>query len=182
MNCSQPSSSLSMGLPRQESWGGLPCPPTGDLPDQGLNPCLLHLLHRQVGSLPLAPPGKHKLWKFSCSVVSDSSWPHRLSPPGTGSLSLLQGIFPTQGSKRVSSIASTFWATRGAINNSTSYLKKKEKDWFKCEGLHTFEKIRRWNFSAENRSHWELRYSSGFWLGCMLESTWKKMLNTTAWA
>ena len=25
---------------------------------QGLNPCLLHLLHWQVGSLPLAPPGK----------------------------------------------------------------------------------------------------------------------------
>ena len=25
---------------------------------QGLNPCLLHLLHWQAGSLPLAPPGK----------------------------------------------------------------------------------------------------------------------------
>ena len=27
-------------------------------PSQGSNPCLLCLLHRQVGSLPLAPPGK----------------------------------------------------------------------------------------------------------------------------
>ena len=41
----------------------------------------------------------------SCSVVSDSLWPHGLSPwnspgqnTGVGSLSLLQGIFTTQGS------------------------------------------------------------------------------------
>ena len=41
-----------------------------------------------------------------CSVVSDSLWPHGLHSPwnsqgqntGVGSLSLLQGIFPTQGS------------------------------------------------------------------------------------
>ena len=37
---------------------GLPCPPPGVLPDPGLNPCLLCLLHWQVGSLSLAPPGK----------------------------------------------------------------------------------------------------------------------------
>ena len=30
----------------------------GIFPDQELNPCLLGLLHWQVGSLPLAPPGK----------------------------------------------------------------------------------------------------------------------------
>ena len=30
----------------------------GTFPTQGLNLCLLHLLHWQVGSLPLAPPGK----------------------------------------------------------------------------------------------------------------------------
>ena len=42
----------------------------------------------------------------TCSVLSDSLWPHRLYSPwnspgqdtGVGSLSLLQGIFPTQGS------------------------------------------------------------------------------------
>ena len=40
---------LSMGLSRQGYWRGLPCPPPGDLPDPGLNPCLLHLLHcRQI--------------------------------------------------------------------------------------------------------------------------------------
>ena len=29
--------SLSMGFSRQEYWSGLPCPPPGDLPTQGLN-------------------------------------------------------------------------------------------------------------------------------------------------
>ena len=45
-------------------------------------------------------------WSGSCSVVSNSLWPHGLYSPwtspgqntGVGSLSLLQGIFPTQGS------------------------------------------------------------------------------------
>ena len=45
---------LSMGFCRQEHWGGLPCPPPGDLPTQGSNLCLLRLLHWQVGSLPLS--------------------------------------------------------------------------------------------------------------------------------
>ena len=43
---------------------------------------------------------------FSCSVMSNSLWPHRLYIPwnspsqdtGVGSLDLLQGIIPTQGS------------------------------------------------------------------------------------
>ena len=34
---------LCMGLFRQEYWSGLPCPPPGIFPTQGLNPCLLHL-------------------------------------------------------------------------------------------------------------------------------------------
>ena len=29
---------LSMGVSRQESWSGLPCPPPGDLPDPGIKP------------------------------------------------------------------------------------------------------------------------------------------------
>ena len=44
-------------------------------------------------------------WNESCSVMSDSLWPYGLYSPwnspgqntGVGSLSLLQGIFPTQG-------------------------------------------------------------------------------------
>ena len=53
-------SPLSVGFSRQEYWSGLPYPPPGDLPDPdaGLIPHLLCLLHWQVGSLSLAPPGK----------------------------------------------------------------------------------------------------------------------------
>ena len=36
---------LSMGFSRQEYRSGLPCPPPGDLPNPGLNPGLLRLLH-----------------------------------------------------------------------------------------------------------------------------------------
>ena len=64
----------------------------------------------------------------SCSVVSNSLWPQWLysswnSPghnTGVGSLSLLQGIFPTQ-QTQVSCIAGRFftsWATRGFLDSS----------------------------------------------------------------
>ena len=49
---------LFMGFSRQEYWSWLPCPSLGDLPTQESNLCLSCLLHWQVGSLPLAPPGK----------------------------------------------------------------------------------------------------------------------------
>ena len=48
---------VSMRLSRQRYWSVLPCPPPGDPPDPGIEPCVsLHLLHWQAGSLPLAPP------------------------------------------------------------------------------------------------------------------------------
>ena len=31
-------SPLSMGFSRQKYWSGLPCPPPGELPDQGIKP------------------------------------------------------------------------------------------------------------------------------------------------
>ena len=43
---------LSVGFSRQECWCGLPFPPPGDLPDQGVNPHLLHwrwLLYHLIG-------------------------------------------------------------------------------------------------------------------------------------
>ena len=74
----------SMGFSRQEHWSGLPFP---------------------------SPMHESEKWKWSLSVVSDSSRPHELQPTrllcpwnspgqnnGVGSCSLLQGIFPTQGS------------------------------------------------------------------------------------
>ena len=42
---------LSVGLPRQEYWNGLPFPPPGDLPDPGIKPLFPAL---QAVPLPLA--------------------------------------------------------------------------------------------------------------------------------
>ena len=47
-----------MVFSKQEYWSGLPFLLQGIFPAQGSNLHLLHLLHWQVGSLPLAPPGK----------------------------------------------------------------------------------------------------------------------------
>ena len=68
-----PPCSLSMGFSRQEYWSGLPYPPPGDLPNPWIEPRSPAL---QVDSLPSELPVK---------------------PKNTG-LSLLQGIFLTQGS------------------------------------------------------------------------------------
>ena len=68
--------SLSMGFLKQEYWSGLPFPSPGDLPNPGIksrSPTL------QTDSLPSEPPRKPKSTRV-------------------GSLSLLQGIYPTQGS------------------------------------------------------------------------------------
>ena len=47
---------LFLGIPRQEHWSGLPCPPPGDLPNPRIEPRPLCLLQWQAGSLPPAPP------------------------------------------------------------------------------------------------------------------------------
>ena len=59
---------------RPEYWNGKPFPFPGDLPNPGFKPRSPTL---QVGSLPVEPQGKPK-------------------DMGVGSLSLLQGFFPTQ--------------------------------------------------------------------------------------
>ena len=65
---------LSMGLPRQEYWSGMPLPSPGHLSDPGTQP---ESPARQADSLPAEPPGK-------------------LKNTEVGSLPLLQGIFLTQ--------------------------------------------------------------------------------------
>jgi len=62
------------GFSRQEYWSGLPCPPSGDLPNPRIESRSLAL---QAGSLLSEPPGKPQ-------------------NTGVGGLSLLQGIFLTQ--------------------------------------------------------------------------------------
>ena len=66
------------GFSRQEYQSELSCPPPGDLPDPGIKPRSPAL---QADSLPSELPGKPK-------------------NTGVDSLSLLQGIFPTQESNR----------------------------------------------------------------------------------
>ena len=67
-----------MEFSRPEYWSGLPVSPPGDLSNPGIEPRSPAL---QADSLPAEPPGKPK-------------------NTGVGSLSLLQGIFPTQESNR----------------------------------------------------------------------------------
>ena len=63
-----------MEFSRPEFWSGQLFPSLGDLPNSGIE---LKSPTLQVDSLPAEPPGKPK-------------------NTGVGSLSLLQGIFPTQ--------------------------------------------------------------------------------------
>ena len=56
---------LSMGFSRQEYWSELPCPPPGVFLTQGLNLCLLRLLHWQAVSLLLVASGKPSKWSIS---------------------------------------------------------------------------------------------------------------------
>ena len=49
---------LSMGLSSKNTGEGCHVPFQGIFPTQGSNPCILSLWHWQVGSLPLASPGK----------------------------------------------------------------------------------------------------------------------------
>ena len=47
---------------RQEYWSVLPFPPPGDLPDPGIESCLLRFLHWQADSLPLCHLGSPCLY------------------------------------------------------------------------------------------------------------------------
>ena len=53
MDCSL-QAPLSMEIPKQEYWSGLPFPPSGDLPDPGINPASLVSPVWQVNSLVVA--------------------------------------------------------------------------------------------------------------------------------
>ena len=62
---------LSAEFSRQEYWSGFPFPPPRDLPKR----CLLHLLHRQVDSLPLyhlGSPMQSKKFKENKRKIKDS--------------------------------------------------------------------------------------------------------------
>ena len=66
-------STLSMGLPRQEYWSGLPFPSPRDLPDPGNTPRSTAL---QADSLPSDPPEKAILIGASCYLFCFRDFPH----------------------------------------------------------------------------------------------------------
>ena len=57
MDCSPPGSSCPWDSPGKNTGVGCHFLLQGIFPSQGSNPGILHLLHWQVGSLPLLPPG-----------------------------------------------------------------------------------------------------------------------------
>ena len=95
---------LSMRLPRQQYWRGLPFPSPGHLPDPEMEPAPPALVG---GFFTTGPPGKpqQKVCEVkvaqSCPTLRDpmgySPWNSPGQNTGGGSLSLLQGIFPSEG-------------------------------------------------------------------------------------
>ena len=62
---------------------------------QGSNLCLLHLLHWQVGSLPLAPPGKPIVVYYWVKLRDRESWGTEITPfiyGSAGSSLLVKGF------------------------------------------------------------------------------------------
>ena len=53
-----------MGFSRQEYWSGLPFPPPGDLPDQGIEPTSPLSPALQADSLPAEPSGKLQVFEI----------------------------------------------------------------------------------------------------------------------
>ena len=96
--------SPSMEFPRQNTGVGCHFLLQGIFPIQGSNPGLFSFLHWQVDSLPVVLVAESCLTLYNlmdCSPPGSSA--HGTSPgknTGVGSHSLLQGIFPTQGSNQ----------------------------------------------------------------------------------
>ena len=97
---------LSMEFPRQEYWSGLPFPPLGDLSNPRIKPMSLALscIGRQIlyQEATWETLVKLKVTQI-CLILCDplglySPWNSPGQNTGGGSHSLLQGIFPTQGS------------------------------------------------------------------------------------
>ena len=100
--------SLSMGFSRQKYWSGLPFPSPGDLPNPGIEPT--SLMSPALAGRFFTTSATWEPQSASQSVVTDSLRPHWLACQAplsmkfprqeywSGCHSLLQGIFPIQGS------------------------------------------------------------------------------------
>ena len=59
-----------MGFSRQEYWGGLPCPPPGDLPNPAIKLASPATFPLQVDSLPLSYRGSPPSWSHLKPITS----------------------------------------------------------------------------------------------------------------
>ena len=92
---------LSMGFSRQEYWSRLAHPTPGDLPNPRIKLASPESPALAGGFFTTVQPGQVKVKLIqSCLTLCDPI-PSPGQNIGGGSLSLLQGIFPTQGSKPV---------------------------------------------------------------------------------
>ena len=100
---------LSLGFSRQEYWSGSPCSPPGDLPHPGIEPTSPALAGGFFIAEPLGKPqsrvkcqslGRVQLFATPQSAAHQTPLSMGFSRQEywSGSPSLLQGIFPTQGS------------------------------------------------------------------------------------
>ena len=89
---------LFMGFSRQGYWSGLPFPPSGDLPDPGIEPMSLmsSALWVCVCECSVVSESFVTLWAVACQDPLSMDFPGK--DIGVGCHFLLQGIFPTQGS------------------------------------------------------------------------------------
>ena len=89
---------LFMGFSRQGYWSGLPFPPSGDLPDPGIEPMSLmsSALWVCVCECSVVSESFVTLWAVACQDPLSMDFPGK--DIGVGCHFLLQEIFPTQGS------------------------------------------------------------------------------------
>ena len=81
---------LFMGFSRQKHWSGLPCPPLGNLPDPGINSCLLGLLHWQAGFFTTSTTWDAQSNCTVCHVGDLGLIPGLGRSPGVGNANPLQ--------------------------------------------------------------------------------------------
>ena len=71
---------LSLELSRQEYWSGFPCHPPEDLPDPGIEPSLLRLLHLQAGLYHQRCSSVHQYYTFINIPLGSPTWQQTLTP------------------------------------------------------------------------------------------------------
>ena len=74
---------LSMGFSRQECWSEFPCPPSGYIPDPGIQPESLISLALAGGFFTATPPGKPHFGMLVAQLCLTSQNPMDCSPPGS---------------------------------------------------------------------------------------------------